>query len=475
MQMLHRLLRSARPHLMLVGLVAVLGACGADDGPPVRGTPTNVILISLDTCRADRLSCYGNPNPVTPRLDAFASAAVQFQDCLSQSCVTAPAHLSMLTGHYVHRHGLKKNGLEADPPYSLASTLKDAGWRTAAFTGHGSFQAKYGHGKGFETFESWTGEEAWPFTRNLGEVVPRALAWLDLHEDEDADRPFFLMVHGYDPHCPYWPPKAARQRFAGWYRGGLNLERVCGPPQFKALIQRGHIGEEELRVISDLYDAELFLADEVLGGFFDALEERGLFEDTLVVFTSDHGEDLGAKQRVGHGDLTPGILSVPLVMRFPGAAHRGVTSAPVELVDIVPTILSALDLPAPAGVQGRDLMPLIRDESTPWEGERMRIAQANENYSLRFGANWKLDFGLEPDGRLRNPRLFDLSRDPGELDNLYPTPEGRRRFEEATAMFLEWRRTSAGEDASLYAGEAVDETQRDQGMLEALGYTDGGQ
>ena len=163
----------------------------------------NLILISLDTCRADRLSCYGAERENTPSLDAFAQQAVRFTDCLSQSALTAPSHMSMLTGHFVHRHGLLDNQGSVEPPYTLASHLASMGWRTAAFTGHGSFQAKHGLGKGFEVFESETSPSADTHTRRLEEVVPGALRWVDSLGGE----PFFLLVHAYDQHCPYWPPE----------------------------------------------------------------------------------------------------------------------------------------------------------------------------------------------------------------------------------------------------------------------------
>jgi arylsulfatase A-like enzyme len=457
-----------RPRSSLLAVLLV-AACAPAEEPVAEGERLNLILISLDTCRADRLSCYGAERENTPNLDRMAADSVLFEDCLSQSCVTAPAHMSLLTSHYVHRHGLKKNGLERFPPYTLASVLKDAGWRTGAFTGHGSFQAKYGHGVGFEVFESWTaGPEAWPFTRNLPEVIPGALAWIDQEDD-----PFFLLLHGYDPHCPYWPEEPARSTYGGWYQGKFKPDRACGPPEYLNLIRRGRVGDDEVRYVNDLYDAEIFQADQAIGGFLDELERRGLLDTSVVVFTSDHGEDLGAKDRIGHGALTPGILSVPLLVRFPDGRHRGVLSDPVELVDLMPTLLSALGVEVPGGIQGRDLMPLIRDRRAPWVGERMRIAQANEKVSLRFGKRWKLDFGLE-EGRATDPRLYDLSRDPGELRNLYSQPGGRERFEDLAGRFLEWRSRSASEDASLYSGATGDSTAEDQAMLEALGYTEGG-
>ncbi len=455
----------------LLALALVLGAC-SDPAPSAASGATGLVLVSLDTCRADRLSCYGAARPNTPHLDRLAAESVRFSDCLAQSCVTAPSHMSLLTSHYVHRHGLERNGLQSDPPYTLASTLRAAGWRTAAFTGHGSFQAQYGLAEGFETFESWgPGPEAWPFTRDVQEVLPSALAWL---EGLAPGAPFFLLVHGYDPHCPYWPDEPARERYAGWYRGPLRPERLCGPPEFLRQIQRGHIGPDELRYLGDLYDAEVSEADRALGGFLDELRRRGLLERSIVVFTSDHGEDLGARDRIGHGALTPGILSVPLIVRFPGGRWSGVCDAPVEGVDLMPTLLAALGVPAPRGLQGRDLMPLVRGEGTPWKGERLRIAGVNHKFSLRQGTRWKLDFGLDA-ARPTDAHLYDLEADPGAERDLIETAEGRARFDALVGPFLEWRARTQPEDAALY-GAAADLSDEERSVLEALGYTenDGG-
>lgn len=466
------------PHSRTIGIKALIcatvfflaAACSDAEresaGAPADEKPWNLILISLDTCRADRLSCYGATRK-TPNIDRLASESVQFQDCLAQSCVTAPSHLSLLTSHYVHRHRLVKNGLEVLPPYSLASTLQSSGWQTAAFTGHGSFQAKFGHGFGFDTFQSWIGPEQWPFTRNLAEVMPHALGWLD---EKGAD-PFFLLVHGYDPHCPYWPPEPLRSEFAGWYEGQLNPERLCGPPQFLDLIRRGRIRGPELRYVNDLYDAEVRLADDAIGGFLDELERRGLLETSIVVFTSDHGEALGAKNRIGHGALTGEILSVPLLIRFPESLHTGILDDPVELVDLMPTLLTALGVEAPKGLQGRDLMSLIESGRAPWVGDRMRIAQANETVSLRFGQRWKLDFKLI-DGRLKEPLLFDLDRDPSEERNLYAESNGRARFDDLSQRFLDWLARTLGEDQQLYGDANAELSAEDKALLEAIGYGD---
>ncbi|HED66793.1 MAG TPA: hypothetical protein ENJ09_14710, partial [Planctomycetes bacterium] len=232
----------ARAAAML--LVLALGACTGASAPE----PTSVVLISLDTTRRDALGLYGAPRP-TPRLDALAEASAVFEDCQAQSTATAPSHMSILTGMSVQRHGLLKNGETSTPTISLASVLRDAGYRTAAFTGHGSLQGKFGPGYGFDVFVSWpedepaTGEGA-EYQRSIREAAAEGLAFLDTLPE---GTPFFLFVHGYDPHLPYWPPEPLRSEYAGWYHNDLKIAALHNHASIQPMLADGTIGEEELR------------------------------------------------------------------------------------------------------------------------------------------------------------------------------------------------------------------------------------
>ena len=430
-------------------------------------------MISLDTCRADRLSCYGAERPNTPELDRLARESVQFTDCLAHSGLTAPSHLSLLSGHFVHRHGLMHNRRGAFPPYSLASLLGDAGWRTAAFTGHGSMQRRHGVGFGFETFESWGAEEeAWPFTRNLAQVLPRGMAWLDDHRAA-SKRPFFLFLHAYDTHAPYWPDETWRQRYAGWYDGDFEPERLSRPEEFRERVKQGQLGEREMRYVNDLYDAELAAADEVLGEFLDALRSSGVADRSLIVFTSDHGEGLGEHERwVGHATVWDEVLRVPLLMRFPDGRWAGRRHDAVQHVDLLPTILAALAVDAPGGLQGMDLMPAIRGGAEVPD-ERLRLARVGERHNrvaVRFDRRWKISFQERTSGALGG-LLFDLENDPGETRNLTGSVEGQRRFERIYARYLAFRRATAADDERWASQDAAPlDSADDLELLEALGY-----
>ena len=461
------ILRHLRFALACLTFFWVLPGCAPKASGPER---PNLILISLDTCRSDRLSCYGAKRQNTPNIDAFAAEAVQFDDCLSQSALTAPSHMSMLTGHYVHRHGLKNNRGSITPPYSLASHLGSLGWRTAAFTGHGSFQATHGLAHGFESFQSYTDEEN-KFTRYLEHVVPEALTWLDHYQDEA----FFLLVHAYDPHCPFWPPEPFRTDYAGWYRGGFGetLKDLCHPKHFGEHMEAGDIGTDELRYIVDLYDAGVKSADVWIGRFLDELRERDLLDSSIVVFTSDHGEVLGNHGWIGHGQVWEEALQVPLLVRFPGGEWARAIDEPVQHVDLVPTLLSALGVPGLPALHGVDLMPLVRREQPELSEDRMRLASVGDDPNLvtvRFGKRWKAVFEEESINRVSFARLFDLRKDPLEQRNLCTGNDGKARFDKIARRYLRWRKATVEEDERFGGREGVDLSEDVLRELNDLGY-----
>jgi arylsulfatase len=451
-----------RPRRAAAALLAGLAAaCGPAEPPPL-----NLVLISLDTCRASALSSYGGPPGLTPSLTRLAAESVVFETCLAHSSGTAPSHMSLFTGQYVHRHGLRTNHRAVRPRATLAGVLAREGWDTAAFTGHGSLRAELGHAHGFETFESWVGEPRLPYTRNFDEVLPRALDWLD----ERAAAPFFLLVHGYDPHCPYEPPPAQRARLAGDYDGDLEVEGLCGMQDFGPLLESGEVGPEERAHLRDLYRAEIAAADAALGRFLDGLRERGLLERSIVVFTSDHGEVLGDHGWVGHTTMWEEELRVPLLIRLP-AGHGARVPGVVQHVDVLPTLLAALGVPAPDGVQGVDLTPVLHGERGLPSG-RLHVAQFGNLESVRVGPRWKAAFRRTPEG-LRDARLFDLVTDPSELRDLSDDPDHAPRLRALVERYASFRKATRAEDRR-YGGERLGSVGRaDAELLDALGYAGG--
>lgn len=456
---------------LIVLLLAAWVASGCSGEAPIK-QPLNLILISLDTVRADRLSFYGYDLATTQHLDAFADTSVLFGNCVAQSTATAASHMSIFTGQYVHRHGLADNTQVRFPGVTLASVLRDHGWRTAAFTGGGSLRATLGHDVGFDLFRSDSESGPMHPSRNLPEVVPEALRWLD----EPSREPFFLFVHGYDPHCPYSPPEPWLSERLGPDRGefDLELQKACGMREWGPLMAGDGFGDDELERLDALYDAELAAADDALGKFFAALEARNLLDRSIIVFTSDHGELLGEHGWVGHTRLWENEIRVPLLIRFPGGRFARRLDDPVQHIDLLPTLLASLGVEAPEGVQGMDLMPLIRDQiSIP--APRMRITQIGKRVAVRFADGLKIVAG--PDDRNvasaqpQGPQIYDLDGDPSESLNLYETPEGRKRYDALWNRYRIWRRETSEDDVH-FAGtpRPLSDAEQHEKMLKALGY-----
>jgi len=431
-----------------LGLAALLflGGCGGDgtEGEPGGAAParTPVILVSLDTLRAGRLTPYGSERDNSPRLAGLAAESVLFENCISQSSSTGPSHRSLFTGQFVHRHGHEPLSL-VKSPYMMAGILERAGYQTAAFTGGGYLSHSVGFAQGFDLY--YDHDPKVPHRVRLGFqlVLPRAKAW---YEARDPARPFFLFLHTYDIHCPYWPHQPWRDKYRGDYRGSLDLEHLCGYEAFGELRRKGALGPADLRFINDMYDGSINMTDERLGGFLDELRADGTLDRALLIVLSDHGESLGEHGIIGHTLMWEEELRVPMIIRFPGGKFAGNRiGAPVMLIDVLPTLLDFLGLPPQAGVQGRSLMPLLRGEADTFPAERMRITQYEDTFAVRFDDRWKIAF-RQMDAMPVDQALYDLENDPGETTNLFHTPDGRERFQDLYARYRSFREETASED-----------------------------
>jgi len=394
-----RVSASARRHGTPIGsiaglLVLLLAACGQAGGThalAVRGErPCDVLLVTLDTTRADRLGCYGHTAARTPRLDALAAGGVRFDQATSPCPLTLPSHATLLTGTVPPEHELRDNGraaLGADLPH-LAQVFTDRGFRTGAVVGAAVLDRAFGLDRGFDVYDdamAEPGTEPMPLQRDARAVTDAALAWLDA----DDGRPTFLWVHYYDPHSAYEPPAPFDE-------------------------------------LTDPYDGELAWVDSQLGRLFDRLRASGRLERTLVVVTSDHGEALGE-----HGEETHGVLvyqatqRVPLIVSLPGAVLPGrVELTPVALADVFPTLLELYDWPVPPRVSGRSFAAALSGaEIAPRpiyaESEYSRLNFGwSALHSLRVG-DWKVI-------RSPHPELYDLATDPGETRDLAAADPARR-------------------------------------------------
>jgi arylsulfatase A-like enzyme/Flp pilus assembly protein TadD len=400
----------------------------------------NLILVTLDTVRADHLGCYGDRRAVTPWLDRLAAEGIRFAHASSPVPLTLPAHTSLLSGLLPPSHGLRNNGLGALPAGTgtLASLLASQGYRTGAFVGAFVLDRRFGLNQGFEVYDDEIPRDpragvSLEAERPGRDVVDRALAWLG---KEDA-RPFFVWVHLYDAHAPYMPP-------AAW------AARHPGRP----------------------YDGEVSEVDEQVGRILEDLERRGLTGRTVVAVAADHGESLGE-----HGELTHGLLlyeptlHVPLLVRAPGRLKPRVVETPVSLVDLAPTLAGLLgkSLAPPTGrpLDGRDLSGDLLEGSEPAAGE----VYAESQYPAIFG--WS------PLAALRrrdikyisapSPELYDLRQDPGETTNLMLQVPARTA-EPARGFASRLAEIEAGAVASPRPAAADAETRS---KLASLGYVAG--
>ncbi|MCY2927566.1 MAG: sulfatase-like hydrolase/transferase, partial [Planctomycetota bacterium] len=422
--------------MLTVAVVAGAGAWGAwryvHRSPAAIEGVRNVVLISIDTCRAERLSCYGYKRPTTPNIDAVAREGVLFRHALTPIPETTPAHASMLTGTCPLTHGVRENGSRmADSNVTLAKILREAGYRTGGFVGGFPLDARFGLNQGFDVYDSRFTQTTWKATsateRRAEDVNRPAMAWLD----KNAGKPFFLFLHYYDVHEPYGPPAPYSTDYAG-----------------------------------DLYAGEVAYVDHCIGQVMDRLKAAGAYENTLVIITADHGESLGEHGEKTHGYfMYQSVMHVPLVIRAPGARRGVAAEENVSLVDIVPTVLDLVGLKAPARVQGESLRRALEgDKPTPRRqgvyGEAMVPASSFGCSPLNgiVEGSWKY---------IRAPRqeLYDLRGDAGEQNNLAEKEPAvaRRLRDRMEAMLQEMESHAVGPGGSTVDAEAIRK-------LQGLGY-----
>jgi arylsulfatase A-like enzyme len=425
---------------LLVGLV-IVRVVPRGESP---GDRPNVLLISIDTLRADHLASYGYGRDVAPSLTAFGTKALRFESAFTNHPWTLTAHATMLTGMLPSAHGVgRTKALDPTAP-TLAGLMKDAGYRTFGVVDHNEWlNPRYGYARGFERYR-----------RLDGTAAPKVEELLDCIDDATGlGGPFFGFAHFYDVHSdwselPYDSDPDLRERFAGWYTGdftGCDDELGCASEYLVALNARGEsLAGDDLRYTKDLYDAGIATLDRQLGKLFVGLEERGLFENTVVILTADHGEEFFEHGQALHGQHYDECLHVPLFVRAPGGQHGAVTDELVGLVDLMPTVLDFAGLldDAPDNLQGRSLAPLARDEAGEVPpGHAILMDTGNGIFGLRTSRY----------AVVRAPgvwRLFDTDDDPEQLDDLFGRGVLTERELEVLRAALRERR-----DATLALGE----------------------
>jgi choline-sulfatase len=360
-------------------LSAAILACAAVSAQP----STPVILISVDTLRADHLGCYQAARKITPHIDALASNGTLFSQVSALVPLTLPSHVALFTSTYPFANGVEDNGAPLAGGLTLATVLKNAGYHTAAFVGSFVLDRRFGLSRDFDVYDSpfdlhnKTVTDVGELKRPGAQVAAAAMHWID----QNANSPFFLFLHLYDLHTPYDLPPEPRLR-------------------------RGETG----------YEAELAYVDHVLGDFLASLEHRRLLNRSLIVFTSDHGEGLNEHGESTHGYFVyESTLHVPLIFHWPEEYKRvsqGRVAEPASLLDVAPTILDALGLSRSKEMQGRSFITTKSEEAIYSESlyARNHFGCAALR-TMRLGRYKYID--------APSPELYDLSSDPRESQNLY--------------------------------------------------------
>ena len=435
-----------RPTLSAAGLVSLLAALAF--GCARSPEELNLLILSLDTTRADHFGAYGFASASTPNFDRFsAENAVRFERAITAVPVTFPSHSSIMTGTYPIFHGVHDNDYYRldDKVTTLAEILSERGFSTAAFLAAYPLDSQVNLNQGFDLYDDdfqqdWSAAEkrgrsalAFGFLERKSDRVNLAVdRWLERHGEER----FFLWVHYFDPHQPYDAPAQYSSQFA-----------------------------------AEPYDAEMAFMDESFGQLMAQLEQRGLLERTLVVIVGDHGEALQQHGEPTHASfIYDATMNVPLWMAAPGIGSPG-TSVPatVRTIDIAPTVLDLLGVEQPSEeMQGRSLRPLLEQPTLGWNEPALI-----ESYYTKFQFGWAPIRGLIADGwkyiEAPSPELYDLGEDPDEVTNLI----GRRpelAAEMAERLGRLWRRMSAADPGRSAAAASNEETQR---KLAALGYITG--
>ena len=316
--------------------------------------PRGIILISLDTLRADHLGIYGYHRNTSPSIDAFSNESVVFDRAVVQSPFTLPSHMSIMTSLHPSSHGvLTKDNRLADELVTLAELLREGGYKTAAFTDGAFMKGDYGFKQGFDIYD---GDKRIGIAR----ILPKVKKWLE----ENKSKPFLLFIHCYDIHDPYTPPAPYNTIFHDFtYAGNF----VPSTENMQAAAWRGMgVSDEDLHHIKALYDGGIRYTDDKIGEFLSYLQEAGLQDNSLIIITSDHGEEFREHGSFLHWKLyfRPN-LHVPLIMHMPNYPKKKITIRElVQSIDILPTILDVAHLPPHSNAQGRTLLPMIKRNST---------------------------------------------------------------------------------------------------------------
>lgn len=406
---------------------------------PLEIENMNIVIFTIDTLRADHLECYGYEKVKTPNIDRLADEGIRFEYNIAQAPLTLPSHSTIFTGTYPLYHGIRDNGgfYLDDKHVTLAEVLKNKGFSTGAFVAAFVLDSRWGLDQGFDFYydnfdlTKYRRPSLDAVQRRGEEVLEEAYQWIE----KQSQGRFFAWIHLYDPHTPYDPPEPYKSQY---------MDRQYG-----------------------LYDGEIAYVDRLMGEFRQFMENRGLLEKTVIIFTADHGESLGEHQESAHGFfIYDAAVRIPLIFRFPERRFAGqVVTQQVRSLDILPTVLDIIGEESPECVQGESLLGLILGRD-----ERPDLPAYSETYWPNYHYGWS-ELKSYRTGQYKfidapKPELYDIIADPGELNNLISAQAAfARKMEKDLAALLD-----------NFSAEGIEETgprgidQDSLEKLQALGY-----
>lgn len=464
---------------LTASILLALGLIQAVSCRPSPAPRSSLLLITVDTLRADRLGCYGKTGARTPSIDRLAREGARFTTALTPLPRTTPAIASLLTALTPPHHCVRglKSVFPPDVP-SLAEWLRDKGRRTGAFTSNVFLRTGVGFGRGFESYSNprsrWEGN-------NAGVITDEALEWTS---KLGAEEPFFLWVHYLDPHWTYDPAPPFDALFDPGFQGPWPYGSIGSGDSQGRLIFQNSMTPREVRHAVALYEGEIAATDVQIGRLIDTLDRRRRLDDTLIVLTSDHGESLGEHDYYfDHGEyLYDGTLQVPLILRWPGRIAPGtVVTRMATLMDVAPTALALLGEALPSGIDGRSLAEDLSGRPSPeerecWiESDHSYVRPENPRHYVEGiagkwrglrGERYKLIFvPHDASGTRGDVELYDLLSDPQEAHDL-----SRDRPDLAGPMLARLRAFWQRSASSCASSE---EAPPDLDILRSLGYAAG--
>ncbi len=456
-------------------LAAEVGAPppAASPAAPARSRP-NVVLISLDSLRADHVGCYGYDRATTPALDRLAAEGVRFSEAISTSSWTLPTHLTMFTSRYQLSHGVVHDRIALSPAVPiLGEIMKANGYATAGFVSAPYVAPHYGYARGMDEYVDLSADYGHRREARSEIVSPKlndlALPWIEKHKDES----FFLFVHNFDIHYDYVPPPPYDDMFDPTYDGAMDGTNF---------IERADVNRKmeprDLEHVLALYDGEIRFADDHVARIVAKIDELGLRNETLVIVLSDHGDEFFEHGNKGHHrTVYEEVLRVPFIMRLPGKIPAGlVVEEPASLVDLMPTILDLVDIDGPTGMEGRSLAPAVGGARLDRPAIYAEFFD-KRGFNLQVARRTRSSKLIQHFNRITHPKRgaiehYDLASDPlEERDVSGRDLEGERReLGEMTAWLNDRWSIHAELERLAEGGERLEISDDTLERLKSLGY-----